>query len=75
MCKLITVDIGSFNIKTSSKGIIGQNRFYKDNFTETFGLDYVKIDNDTYIAGGDFDKEFIKCKKNIQVPLFYALAK
>lgn len=75
MCKLITVDIGSFNIKTSGKGVIGQNRFYKDNSIETFGLDYVKIDNDTYIAGGDFDKEFIKCKKNIQVPLFYALAK
>lgn len=40
--KLITVDIGSFNIKTS-EGIILENRFELDNNAETFGGRSVKF--------------------------------
>ena len=73
--KLITVDIGSFNIKTS-EGIILENRFELDNNAETFGGEVLSFDGNNYFFGkGEFNKTFSKAHKEIEVPLFYALSK
>ena len=48
--KLITVDIGSFNIKTS-EGIILENRFELDNNAETFGGEVLSFDGNNYFFG------------------------
>lgn len=73
--KLITVDIGSFNIKTS-EGIIIENRFMCDNECETFGAEVLTLDGNNYFFGkGEFDKTFSKAHKEIEVPLLYALDK
>ncbi|MCF0163174.1 MAG: ParM/StbA family protein [Fusobacterium necrophorum] len=73
--KLITVDLGSFNIKTS-EGITFENRFLKDNHNEVFGSEVLTFEGNNYFFGkGDFNKTFIKANKEIEVPLLYALAK
>lgn len=72
---LITADLGSFNIKLSSGGIY-ENRFLLDNRTDVFGYDTITFEDNTYFFGkGSFDKTFIKAKKNILVPLLYALGR
>lgn len=73
--KLITVDIGSFNIKTS-EGVILENRFESDNNAEVFGAEVLNYDGNNYFFGrGEFNKTFSKVHKEIEVPLFYSLAK
>jgi len=73
--KLVTVDIGSFNIKTSLGGIY-ENRFILDNEGETYGNDVLEYDNNNYIFGqGTFDLTFGKAYKEIEIPLLYALGK
>ncbi len=73
--KLVVVDLGSFNIKTN-KGVILENRFTLDNESETFGAEVLSYDGNNYFFGrGEFNKTFSKAHKEIEVPLFYSLAK
>lgn len=75
MGKLLTIDLGSFNIKTSIGGIY-ENRFILDNEADIFGAETITLDDNTYFFGrGNFDKEFVKAKKEIEVPLLYAIGK
>ncbi len=75
MSKLLTADLGSFNIKTST-GSIYENRFILDNEADIFGAETITLDNNTYFFGrGNFDKEFVKTRKEIEVPLLYAVGK
>ena len=78
MCKLVTMDLGSFNIKvcTGEDTFIFENRFLLDNNQEIYGAETLTLDNNTYFFNkGNFDKEFCKIKKNIEVSLLYGLAK
>lgn len=78
MCKLITVDLGSFNIKVNNgdDNIVLENRFMLDNNQETYGAETITIEGNTYFFNkGSFDKEFSKAKKNIEVSLLYGLFK
>ena len=73
--KLGVVDLGSFNIKTN-EGVILENRFAMDNQSDTFGAEVLSYDGNNYFFGrGEFNKTFSKVHKEIEVPLFYALAK
>jgi len=75
MSKLITMDIGSFNIKLNN-GDIHENRFLLDNETDIFGHEAIKFENNVYFFGkGQFDRKITKAKKNIEVPLLYGLGK
>ena len=57
--KLITVDIGSFNIKTS-EGVILENRFELDNNAEVFGAEVLNYDGNNYFFGrGEFNRSTI----------------
>lgn len=78
MCKLVTMDLGSFNIKVSTgeDNFIFENRFMLDNEAELFGAEYITLQDNTYVFNkGSFDKELCKTKKNFEVSLLYALAK
>lgn len=78
MCKLVTVDLGNFNIKISNgkENLIFENRFIEDNNGELFGTEYISFDGNTYVFNrGSFNKELCKTKKNFKVPLLYALSK
>lgn len=73
--KLVTADIGSFNIKTSLGGIY-ENRFILDNDGETFGSEVLDYNGNKYLfSQGSFDLTFGKAYKEIEVPLIYALGK
>lgn len=75
MKKLLTVDIGSFNVKTSNGGIF-ENRCILDNDSDIFGAETLTYEENTYFfERGAFDKEFVKTKKSIEVPLLYAIGK
>lgn len=75
MNKLLTVDLGSFNIKTSLGGIY-ENRFLKDNDSDIFGAETITYAGNTYFFDrGAFDKEFTKANKEIEIPLLYAIGK
>lgn len=75
MSKLMTADLGSFNIKISN-GAIHENRFLLDNDTDIYGADTISYGGNTYFFGkGKFDRTFTKAKKNIEVPLLYGLGK
>lgn len=78
MCKLVTADLGSFNIKiaTGEGSFIFENRFTVDNEAELFGAEYITFQENTYVFNkGSFDKELCKTKKNFEISLLYALAK
>lgn len=75
MGKLLTIDLGSFNIKTST-GSIYENRFILDNEADIFGAETITLNDNTYFFGrGNFDKEFVKARKEIEIPLLYAVGK
>lgn len=75
MNKLLTVDLGSFNIKTSLGGIY-ENRFILDNESDIFGGETLTVEDNTYFFNrGNFNKEFTKANKEIEVPLLYAIGK
>ena len=66
---LITVDLGSFNIKTST-GFITENRFVRDNESESYGAEVLNFNDNNYFFGkGEFDKTFSKAHKQIMPPL------
>lgn len=72
---LITVDLGSFNIKTST-GFITENRFVRDNESESYGAEVLNFNDNNYFFGkGEFDKTFSKAHKQIMPPLLYSLSK
>lgn len=78
MCKLVTADLGSFNIKifNGKDSYCFENRFIKDNNTELYGTEYVSLEDDIYIFNkGNFNKELCKTKKNFKVSLLYGLSK
>ena len=78
MCKLITADLGNFNIKIfdGKQSYSFENRFMEDNNTELFGAEYINYEDNTYIFNkGAFDKELCKTKKNFKISLLYALSK
>lgn len=75
MNKLLTLDLGSFNIKTSLGGIY-ENRFILDNESDTFGAETLVFEDNTYFFNrGNFNKEFTKANKEIEIPLLYAIGK
>lgn len=75
MNKLLTVDLGSFNIKTSLGGIY-ENRFILDNESDAFGAETLIFEDNTYFFNrGNFNKEFTKANKEIEIPLLYAIGK
>lgn len=75
MSKLMTIDLGSFNIKLSNGGIY-ENRFLLDNEGEIFGQDTIEYEGNTYFFGrGQFDRTYAKMDKNIEVPLLFGLGK
>lgn len=72
---LKTVDLGSFNIKTDS-GSIYENRFVKDNNSDTFGSEVLEYNGNKYFfRKGKFNRTFSKAHKEIEIPLLYALGK
>ena len=73
--ELITADLGSFNIK-SNLGIVLENRFEKDNGSDTFGAEVLSWEGNNYFFGrGEFNKTLSKAHKEIEIPLFYLLGK
>lgn len=78
MCKLITGDLGSFNIKIfdGKNTNCFENRFIQDNDAELYGTEYISIEDNIYIFNkGNFNKELCKTKKNFKVSLLYGLSK
>lgn len=74
MGKLISADIGSFNIKMG-EGIY-ENRYVKDNLRDTFGANTLTYDGNTYFFGqGTFNKEGLKTNKDMLIPLLYGLGR
>lgn len=75
MNKLSTFDLGSTNIKTNLGGIY-ENRFILDNESDTFGAETLEFEGNTYFFNrGNFNKEFTKANKEIEIPLLYAIGK
>lgn len=75
MCRLMTGDLGSFNLKFNSGGIY-ENRFLIDNERDIFGLDTLEFEGNTYFFGqGHFNMEGLKTNKDILVPLLFGLGK
>lgn len=75
MNKLSTFDLGSTNIKTNLGGIY-ENRFILDNESDTFGAETLQFEGNTYFFNrGNFNKEFTKANKEIEIPLLYAIGK
>ena len=78
MCKLITGDLGSFNIKIfdGKNTNCFENRFIQDNDAELYGTEYISLEDNIYIFNkGNFNKELCKTKKNFKVSLLYGLSK
>lgn len=75
MCKLMTGDLGSFNLKFNSGGVY-ENRFLLDNERDTFGFDTLEYEGNTYFFGqGHFNMEGLKTNKDTLVPLLFGLGK
>lgn len=75
MCKLMTGDLGSFNLKFNSGGVY-ENRFQMDNERDTFGFDTLEYDGNTYFFGqGHFNMEGLKTNKDTLIPLLFGLGK
>ena len=77
MCKLITGDLGSFNIKIfdGKNTNCFENRFIQDNDAELYGTEYISLEDNIYIFNkGNFNKELCKTKKNFKVSLLYGLS-
>lgn len=73
MSKLITADLGSFNIKVGSGGIY-ENRYELDNERDPFGFDTLEYDGNTYFFGqGSFNREGLKTNKDTIIPLLFGL--
>lgn len=73
--KLVTMDIGSFNIKVGSSDEIYENRFIEDNNADP-DSEALEYEGNTYVFGkGKFDLTYGKAFKNIEVPLLYGLGK
>ena len=69
MCRLMTGDLGSFNLKFNSGGIY-ENRFLIDNERDIFGFDTLEFQGNTYFFGqGHFNMEGLKTNKDIIVPI------
>lgn len=78
MCKLVTADLGSFNIKicVNKDTHNFENRFIQDNSIELFGTEHLIFENNTYIFNkGTFNKELCKTKKPFIISLLYGLSK
>lgn len=72
---LVTMDIGSFNIKIGSSDEVYENRFIQDNECDP-GSESLEFEGNTYVFGkGKFDLTYAKAFKNIEVPLLYGLGK
>ena len=75
MCKLMTGDLGSFNLKFNSGGIY-ENRFSLDNDRDIFGFDTIEYEGNKYFFGqGHFNMEGLKTNKDILIPLLFGLGK
>lgn len=73
MCKLMTGDLGSFNLKFNSGGVY-ENRFLQDNERDTFGFDTLEYEGNTYFFGqGHFNMEGLKTNKDTLIPLLFGL--
>lgn len=74
--KLLTVDLGNFNIKTS-ENFISENRILMDNERDIFGQETVIYEGNSYFMGvGVFDNEYNKVQKINNTPaLLYAIGK
>jgi|GEM_PF-2009065 len=74
--KLVTLDIGSFNIKIGSSDEVYENRFVQDNECEDPMCEKLQYNDDTFVFGkGKFDMTYGKAFKNIEVPVLYGLGK
>lgn len=74
--RLVTMDIGSFNIKLNLTDEIYQNRFVLDNECDDPMSERLIYNDNTYVFGrGKFDLTYGKAFKNIEVPVLYGLGK
>lgn len=75
MSKLMTADLGSYNIKLGSGGVY-ENRYELDNERDIFGFETLEYDGNTYFFGqGSFNREGLKTNKDTLIPLLYGLGK
>lgn len=75
MSKLMTMDIGSYNIKLCSGGVY-ENRYELGNGRDIFGFDTLEYDGNTYFFGqGSFNREGLKTNKDFIIPVLFGLGK
>lgn len=72
---IASIDVGNFNIKDQDQNIY-ENRFEINNDDVGVSAETIKFNGNTYFMGrGEFDREYTKIKKNIEIPVLYAIGK